>query len=86
MLLLHGAVNMKGTLMSETENEQQWADQVQLERELEEAFKDIEDGIFLTDRQIDLLRYACGLPKRKAPHPALKSLFEQFGHTFGANK
>jgi hypothetical protein len=72
--------------MSETENQQQWADQVQLERELEEAFKDIEDGIFLTDHQIDLLRYACGLPKKQAPHPALKSLFEQFGHTFGAIK
>ena len=61
------------------DEQQQWADQVQLERELEEAFKDIEDGIFLTERQIDLLRYACGLPKKQAPHPALKSLFEQFG-------
>lgn len=72
--------------MSDIENQQQWADQVQQERELEEAFKDIEDGIFLTDRQIDLLRYACGLPKKPAPHPALKSLFEQFGTTFGATK
>lgn len=72
--------------MSDIENQQQWADQVQQERELEEAFKDIEDGIFLTERQIDLLRFACGLPKKPAPHPALKSLFEQFGHTFGAIK
>jgi len=72
--------------MSEIENQQQWADQVQQERELEEAFTDIENGIFLTDRQIDLMRYACGLPPKKAPHPALKSLFEQFGTTFGANK
>ena len=72
--------------MSEIENQQQWADQVQMVRELEEAFKDIEDGIFLTDRQIDLLRFACGLPKKPAPHPALKSLFEQFGTTYGANK
>lgn len=72
--------------MSDIDNQQQWADQVQLERELEEAFKDIEDGIFLTDRQIDLLRFACGLPKKPAPHPALKSLFEQFGTTFGAIK
>jgi len=72
--------------MSDIDNQQQWADQVQQERELEEAFKDIEDGIFLTERQIDLLRYACGLPKKPAPHPALKSLFEQFGTTFGATK
>ena len=72
--------------MSDIENQQQWADQVQMERELEEAFKDIEEGIFLTDRQIDLLRYACGLPRKQAPHPALKELFEQFGTTFGANK
>jgi hypothetical protein len=70
--------------MSDTE--QQWADQVQTERELEATFKDIEEGIFLTDRQIDLLRYACGLPKKPAPHPALKSLFEQFGQTFRSNK
>lgn len=68
------------------ENQQQWADQVQQERELEEAFKDIEDGIFLTERQIDLLRFACGLPKKPAPHPALKSLFEQFGTIFGGKQ
>lgn len=72
--------------MSDIENQQQWADQIQQERELEEAFTDIENGIFLTDRQIDLLRFACGLPKKPAPHPALKSLFEQFGTTFGATK
>jgi hypothetical protein len=69
-----------------SEIDQQWADQVQQERELEEAFKDIEDGIFLTERQIDLLRYSCGLPPKKAPHPALKSLFEQFNTTFGESK
>ena len=72
--------------MSEIENQQQWADQVQMVRELEEAFKDLEDGIFLTERQIDLLRFSCGLPPKPAPHPALKSLFEQFGTTFGASK
>ena len=72
--------------MSDIENQQQWADQVQTERELEEAFKDIEDGIFLTDRQIDLLRFSCGLPPKRAPHPALKFLFEQFGTTFGETK
>ena len=39
--------------------DQQLADQVQMEWELEEAFKDLEDGIFLTERQIDLLRHCC---------------------------
>ena len=74
--------------MSEIENQQQWADQVQLERELEEAFEDIENGIFLTERQIDLLRYACGLPaKQKAPpSKTLMELFRDFGTTFGAIK
>lgn len=72
--------------MSEIENQQQWADQIQMVRELEAAFKDIEDGIFLTDRQIDLMRFACGLPPRTLPHPALKELFEQFGTTFGETK
>jgi len=72
--------------MSDIENQQQWADQVQQERELEEIFKDIEDGIFLTDRQVDLLRYSCGLPLKPAPHPALKNLFKEFGTIFGANK
>lgn len=72
--------------MSDIENQQQWADQVQLERELEEAFQDIEDGLFLTMRQIDLLRFACGLPKKRYPNPLLTEVFDDFAKTFGENK
>lgn len=72
--------------MSEIENQQQWADQVQLERELEEAFQDIDDGLFLTPRQVDLLRFACGLPKKRISNPLLTEVFNDFAKTFGANK
>lgn len=72
--------------MSEIENQQQWADQVQLERELEEAFADIEDGLFLTMRQVDLLRFACGLPKKRTTNPLLTEVFDDFAKTFGENK
>lgn len=72
--------------MSEIENQQQWADQVQLERELEEAFQDIDDGLFLTLRQVDLLRYACGLPKKTVPNTLLTEVFDDFAKTFGENK
>lgn len=70
--------------MSDTE--QQWADQVQLERELEEAFQDIDDGLFLTLRQVDLLRYACGLPKKQIPNTLLSEVFDDFAKTFGEKK
>ena len=66
--------------------DQQLADQVQMEWELEEAFKDLEDGIFLTERQIDLLRHCCGVPVKPRPNPIIKSLFDEFGTTFGAKK
>lgn len=72
--------------MSEIENEQQWADQVQQERELEEAMQDAEDGLLLTMRQIDLIRFACGLPRKSRPNLLLQSVFDDFGKTFGANK
>lgn len=72
--------------MSEIENQQQWADQVELERELEEAFLDIEDGLFLTMRQIDLLRFACGLPKKTVPNTLISEVFNDFAKTFGENK
>ena len=72
--------------MSEIENQQQWADQVQLERELEEAFQDIDDGLFLTMRQIDLLRFACGLPKKHIPNTLLSEVFNDFAKTFRENK
>jgi hypothetical protein len=41
--------------------DQQLADQVQMEFELEEAFKDLEDGTFLTERQITCCAIAAAM-------------------------
>ena len=48
----------------EEENQQQWADNVKLEYELENALEDAEQGITLTLEQIDTIRFACGLPAK----------------------
>ena len=69
--------------------DQQLADQVQIEFELDEAFKDLEDGIFLTERQISLLRHCCGYvaPKRNNHvNPVIRDIVNDFGLIFGANK
>lgn len=50
--------------MNLEENQQQWADNVKLETQLEEALADAEQGITLTLEQIDTIRYACGLPAK----------------------
>jgi hypothetical protein len=47
--------------MTKEENQQQWADNVKLEFQLENALADAEQGITLTLEQIDTIRYACGL-------------------------
>jgi hypothetical protein len=66
--------------------DQQLADQVQMEFELDEAFKDLEDGVLLTERQIDLLRHCCGFPVKHKPNQVLKAVFDDFGTIFGAAK
>jgi hypothetical protein len=64
--------------------DQQLADQVQTEFELDETFKDLEDGILLTERQIDLLRHCCGFPKRNNHvNPILRDVVNDFGNCFG---
>ena len=50
--------------MTQEENQQQWADSVKLEYELEQALEDAGQGITLTLQQIDTIRYACGLPAK----------------------
>jgi hypothetical protein len=65
--------------------DQQLADQVQMQFELDETFKDLEEGNFLTERQIDLLRHCCGYVAPK-PNQVLKAVFDDFGTIFGANK
>ena len=64
--------------------DQQLADQVQMQFELDEVFKDLEDGVFLTERQIDLLRHCCGFPKRNTHvNPLLRDVVNDFGNVFG---
>ena len=66
--------------------DQQLADQVQMQFELDEVFKDLEEGVFLTERQIDLLRHSCGYvaPKRNNHvDPLLRDVINDFGNVFG---
>jgi hypothetical protein len=53
------------------------------------VFKDLEEGVFLTERQIDLLRHCCGYvaPKRNNHvNPVIRDIVNDFGQIFGANK
>lgn len=58
---------------------------------LERIFKDLDNGVFLTEDEIGDLRYACGLPSpiRKNPvrnthvNPVLKAIFDDFDNVFG---
>jgi len=64
--------------------DQQLADQVHMEFELDEVFKDLEEGTFLTERQIDLLRHCCGYPKRNNHvNPILRNVVNDIGNCFG---
>jgi hypothetical protein len=66
--------------------DQQLADQVQMQFELDEVFKDLEEGVLLTVRQIDLLRHCCGYvaPKRNDHvNPLLRDVINDFGNCFG---
>ena len=66
--------------------DQQLADLVQMQFELDEVFKDLEEGVLLTERQIDLLRHCCGYvaPKRNNHvDPLLRDVINDFGNVFG---
>jgi hypothetical protein len=66
--------------------DQQLADQVQMQFELDEVFKDLEDGVLLTNRQVDLLRHCCGYPRNNHVNPVIRDIVNDFGQIFGANK
>jgi hypothetical protein len=51
-------------MTKEEANQQQWADNVKLEFQVEQALADAEQGIMLTLEQIDTIRFACGLPAK----------------------
>ena len=66
--------------------DQQLADQVQMQFELDEVFKDLEEGNLLTERQVDLLRHCCGYvaPKRNDHvNLVLRDVVNDFGNVFG---
>jgi hypothetical protein len=65
--------------------DQQLADQVQMQFELDEVFKDLEDGVLLTERQVDLLRHCCGYPRNNHINPVIRDVVNDFGNIFGKN-
>jgi hypothetical protein len=62
-----------------SEIEQQTNDLNQFQAHLENIFKDIEDGIFITASEIADLRYACGLPRNSYVNPVLRDVINSFG-------
>jgi endonuclease III len=71
-----------------SEIESQTNDLNQFQAHLERIFKDLEDGIFITQDEIADLRYACGLPAKRNNHvnPVLRDIVNDFSNIFGANK
>jgi hypothetical protein len=66
-----------------SEIEQQTNDLNQFQAHLERIFKDLEDGIFITQAEIADLRYACGLPRNNHVNPILRDVINDFGNVFG---
>ena len=54
----------------------------EMEERLEQALTDMENGIFLTQDDIDVIRAACGKPNNKR-NDLLQSVFDDFGTVFG---
>ena len=71
-----------------SEIEQQTNDLNQFQAHLENIFKDIEDGIFITQAEIADLRHACGLPapRNNQVNPVIRNIVNDFSNIFGANK
>jgi hypothetical protein len=56
------------------------------QQHLERIFKDLDDGVFITQAEINDLRYACSLPRNNHVNPLLRDVINDFGNIFGANK
>ena len=54
----------------------------EMEERLEQALTDMENGIFLTQDDIDVIRAACGKPTNTRNN-LLQSVFDDFGKVFG---
>jgi hypothetical protein len=50
---------------------------------LERIFKDLDDGVFITQAEINDLRYACGLPRNSQVNPVLRDVINDIGNCFG---
>ena len=49
---------------------------------LERIFKDLSNGVFITEDEIGDLRYACGLPSPVRKNPVLKAIFDDYSTIF----
>ena len=56
----------------------------EMEERLEQALTDMENGIFLTQDDIDVIRAACGKPNNKRNN-LLQSVFNDFDNIFGGH-
>jgi hypothetical protein len=56
------------------------------QQHLERIFKDLDNGVFLTEDEIGDLRYACGLPSPVRKNPVLKAVFDDYSTIFGAKQ
>jgi hypothetical protein len=57
------------------------------QQHLERIFKDLENGVFITEDEIGDLRYACGLPspiRNTHVNPVLRDVINDFSNIFGA--
>ena len=54
----------------------------EMEERLEQALTDMENGIFLTQDDIDVIRAACGKPSNKR-NTLLQTVFNDFDNIFG---
>jgi hypothetical protein len=55
----------------------------EMEQRLELALSDMENGIDLTQDDIDVIRAACGKPRNSHVHPILRDVINDFGNIFG---
>jgi hypothetical protein len=56
------------------------------QQHLERIFKDLENGVFITEDEIGDLRYACGLPspiRNTNVNPVLRDVINDIGNCFG---
>ena len=56
------------------------------QQHLERIFKNLDDGVFITQDEINDLRYACGLQRNSRVNPILRDVINDFGTIFRSAK